>query len=205
MYHDKWLEWIKILYPECCVRNFCLLFVRVLSYPYQCCFSRILCNLRHLLLWCVHCFILSALFISTSLRLLRADWKLCCSCLEVIAQLVYTVTMWCIQDIIIQDMTFAIPLTWVYMKYWKYIKFVDSIISFRRVGPTLRVWLTMRLHCHTTPAYSLHQWTGDYKKTSPNVILTTIRAVCKCVLTTMSFSIPAVAVPLQSSRKFVYA
>ena len=37
------------------------------------------------------------------------------------------------------------------------------------------------------------------------VILTTIRAVCKCVLTNMSFSSRAAAIPLQSSRKFVYA
>ena len=34
-------------------------------------------------------------------------------------------------------------------------------------------------------------------------ILTTIRAVCKCVLTHMSFSSLASAIPLQSSRKFV--
>ena len=33
-------------------------------------------------------------------------------------------------------------------------------------------------------------------------ILTTIRAVCKCVLINMSFSSLAAAIPLQSSRKF---
>ena len=36
-------------------------------------------------------------------------------------------------------------------------------------------------------------------------ILTTIRTVCKGVLTNMSFSSLAAAIPLQSSRKCVYA
>ena len=50
-----------------------LLFAAVLSHPSQSCFSRILCNLLHLPLWCVHCFILSALSVSTSLRLLQIE------------------------------------------------------------------------------------------------------------------------------------
>ena len=37
------------------------------------------------------------------------------------------------------------------------------------------------------------------------IIITTIRAVCKCVLTNMSFSSLAAAIPFQSSRKFVFS
>ena len=48
-------------------------FLLVLSHPSQTCFSRILCNLLHLPLWRVRCFILLALSVSTSLRLLCAN------------------------------------------------------------------------------------------------------------------------------------
>ena len=37
------------------------------------------------------------------------------------------------------------------------------------------------------------------------IILTTIRAVCKCVLTNMSFSSRAAGIPLQSLHTFVHA
>ena len=53
----------------CCIGP---IFAAVLSHSSQSCFSRILCNLLHPPLWCVHCFIVLALSISTSLRLLCA-------------------------------------------------------------------------------------------------------------------------------------
>ena len=64
---------ITLIGQLCFLSNSCLLFVTVLSHPSQSCFSRILCNLFHLPLWCVHCFILSALSVSTSFLLLCAD------------------------------------------------------------------------------------------------------------------------------------
>ena len=48
--------------------------------------------------------------------------------------------------------------------------------------------------------------TDDFPSTGTRLVnLTTIRAVCKCVLTNMSVSCLAAAIPLQSSRKVVYA
>ena len=62
---DKSLIDVENVY--CFLRRIGLLFYN------QSCFSHILCNLLQLPLWCVHCFILLALSVSTLLRRLGAD------------------------------------------------------------------------------------------------------------------------------------
>ena len=65
------VEPVETTYFDNCA--FFAAFALFFAHPSQSCFSCILCNLLHLPLWCVHCFIMLALSISTSLRLMRAD------------------------------------------------------------------------------------------------------------------------------------
>ena len=54
-------------FDNCAFLAIGLFLLQFLSNPSQSCFSRIMCNLLHLPLWCVHCFILLELSAPTSL------------------------------------------------------------------------------------------------------------------------------------------
>ena len=68
----RWQYFLRGRGAVLCSLHWILFFASVLSRPFQFCVSPIMCNLFHLPLWCVLCFILSALSVSASLRLLRA-------------------------------------------------------------------------------------------------------------------------------------
>ena len=98
----------------CFLRLIGLLFVTVVSHLSQSCFSRIMCNLHHLALWCVFIVLSHWRYPSQHRCDFRSQIEMCVvhSYLEVIAQFV-TVPCDCSCDVT----TFAIPLTWVYIKY----------------------------------------------------------------------------------------
>ena len=66
---------------------------------------------------------------STSLRLLRSHWNVCCSCLEVIAQL-FAVTMWCLHDFSTQESGYDNVCFLTY--------FLTPLRACSHIGPTLR-------------------------------------------------------------------
>ena len=79
------------------------------------------------------------------------------------------------------------------------VSLLHNVIGHNHLGQT---WAySVGLHVYVTVLKTAQ---GAKQAVTEIVILTTIRAVCKCVLTNMSFSSRAAAIPLQSSRKFVY-